>query len=644
MAKDTPRGNKFGEARRIAPHILQDGSSREFLQGRLGEAKNQPAGDGSLSLTQWETQWQEYLRMVEKPHFPWGFPPLPEKPSPWEDAKMFLASFEQVAEACRWPQEEWVTRLLPALSGEAKWPFNSLDVPDREDYGKVKAAILRGDALLREKQREEFRRFCYQEAEGPRGAYSRLREMCHGWLRVENHSKEQILELLVLEQLLNVLPLEIQSCVRESSPQSCSQAVALAEELLLRLEKEVPLEEAAGSMSEASQDPSVTEWRHLLMDIKEEEARDCSLLAGEFQGSSLENAEEEMSKGSSGDPGGMKRKEGTNTPEKRDKRIASQGGGRCQEIPAQEESPSQNRNNEDLSSKKGIHGKDKENIRLSFGETCIQRRSLVLQEQIHSGEKPYHCLECGKRFSRQAALTSHQRIHSEDESPLLPLLTPVTELPVCYDSEEKPLISLGSGKSLCNGKKGYVDFTKHNRMKLLTYKYKSRLLAHPRIYVREKPFECAECGNKFSNVRTLKRHVRIHTGERPFECSQCGKKFSRSYDLQLHERIHTGERPFECLQCGKKFSRKHHLKFHVRIHTGERPFECSQCGKKFRRSCDLQLHERIHTGERPFECSQCGKKFIRSSDLQLHKRIHTGERPFECSQRGEKFGQHNHLN
>ena len=164
---------------------------------------------------------------------------MPEKTSPWEDAKAFLASFEQVAEACRWPPEEWAIRLLPALSGEAEEAFHRMGVRDREDYGKVKAAILRGDALSREKRRQEFRRFCYQEAEGPRGAYGRLREMCRGWLRVENHSKEQILELLILEQLLSVLPPEIQSRVRESSPESCSQAVALAEEFLSRMEKQV---------------------------------------------------------------------------------------------------------------------------------------------------------------------------------------------------------------------------------------------------------------------------------------------------------------------------------------------------------------------------------------------------------------------
>nr|XP_028576503.1 zinc finger protein 18-like isoform X1 [Podarcis muralis] len=182
----------------------------------------------------WEAQWQQFLKEVESPHSAWGVPQWPEEPTPWDDAKAFFASFEQVAKACQWPKEEWVARLLPALSGQAKWAFGSLEARDREDYGKVKAAILRGDAISREKQRQYFRCFCYQEADGPRGAYSHLQELCHRWLKVERHSKEQILELLILEQFLTILPLEIQSWVRDCGPDSCSQAVALARGFLRR--------------------------------------------------------------------------------------------------------------------------------------------------------------------------------------------------------------------------------------------------------------------------------------------------------------------------------------------------------------------------------------------------------------------------
>uniref|UniRef100_A0A8D2LCG0 SCAN box domain-containing protein n=1 Tax=Varanus komodoensis TaxID=61221 RepID=A0A8D2LCG0_VARKO len=190
--------------------------------------------------------------------------------------------------------------------GEAERAFHRLEAQDREDYGKVKAAILRGDALSREKQRQHFRHFCYQEAAGPRGAYSQLRERCCRWLKVEKHSKEQILELLVLEQLLTILPLEVQTWVREVGPETCSQAVALAEDFLLRQQEAerqksqvsrwcsegklrlpfqvlIPLgADAAVSNSEAKQPLSDTGWTPFSGDTRPERQQAPQLLGRDF--------------------------------------------------------------------------------------------------------------------------------------------------------------------------------------------------------------------------------------------------------------------------------------------------------------------------------------------------------------------------
>ena len=88
-----------------------------------------------------------------------------------------------------------------------------------------------GDCPDPETSRCHFRQFRYQEVAGPEEALSRLRELCCWWLRPEVHSKEQILELLVLEQFLTILPRELQAWVRKHCPQSGDEAAALVRSL-----------------------------------------------------------------------------------------------------------------------------------------------------------------------------------------------------------------------------------------------------------------------------------------------------------------------------------------------------------------------------------------------------------------------------
>lgn len=81
-----------------------------------------------------------------------------------------------------------------------------------------------------ELSRQSFRRFCYQEVSGPQEALSRLQELCRQWLQPEVNTKEQILELLVLEQFLNILPPEIQARVRHRCPVNSKEIVTLVED------------------------------------------------------------------------------------------------------------------------------------------------------------------------------------------------------------------------------------------------------------------------------------------------------------------------------------------------------------------------------------------------------------------------------
>ncbi|XP_025051309.1 zinc finger protein 446-like [Alligator sinensis] len=90
--------------------------------------------------------------------------------------------------------------------------------------------------------RQRFRGLRYLEAKGPREVCSRLWELCQRWLEPHRHSKEQVLEMVVLEQFLAILPQEMQSWAWGCSVQTCAEAVALAEGFMLWQEENEKLQ------------------------------------------------------------------------------------------------------------------------------------------------------------------------------------------------------------------------------------------------------------------------------------------------------------------------------------------------------------------------------------------------------------------
>ncbi|XP_006902703.1 PREDICTED: zinc finger and SCAN domain-containing protein 23 [Elephantulus edwardii] len=340
----------------------------------------------------------------------------------------------------------------------------------------------------REIFRRRFRQLCYQETPGPRDALHRLQELCRQWLRPEVHTKEQILELLVLEQFLTILPEELQAWVREHHPVSGEEAVMVLEDLERELDEpgeQVPihahgLEECVKETTTlgATQEPSGSQLEAL------EEKLQCNL--------------QEMYPVQEIDVLG-----GTWNVELAPKREISKdmkclvelSGKRNGDISQVPECGDTYDNEGRLEKQRISSSVERPFICSECGKSFTQNSILIEHHRTHTGEKPYECDECGRAFSQRSGLFQHQRLHTGEKR---------YRCSIC-------------GKA---------------------FSQNAGLFHHLRIHTGEKPYQCNQCNKSFSRRSVLIKHQRIHTGERPYECEECGKNFIYHCNLIQHRKIH----------------------------------------------------------------------------------------------------------
>lgn len=151
-----------------------------------------------------------------------------QKYTPGEDPDGFLLNFERAARASGWPVSKWPFFLAQLLTGEAQAAYQVANATGNSPYEEVKTVILDHLGLDAETYRIRFRREKGAPGDTPKTLYLKLKLAADKWLKPTEHSKEDIMNAIYLEQFIEALPYPTQRWLRQHGNLTPEQAVEMA--------------------------------------------------------------------------------------------------------------------------------------------------------------------------------------------------------------------------------------------------------------------------------------------------------------------------------------------------------------------------------------------------------------------------------
>ncbi|ELW62702.1 Zinc finger and SCAN domain-containing protein 5B [Tupaia chinensis] len=416
-----------------------------------------------------------------------------------------------------------------------------------------------------------FRAYSCSEEVDPIKNLQNMVELCYLWLRPDLHTKEQILDKLVMEQVMISMPLALQVLVMETGVETCKDL----EEMLRNKPKEKP-----------------ESWSIVTLEGQEFLVRNSGVQMSEAKASDMDDVIDLTTKcrSSVSEVKPAKRQDGQALQKLpgTDELSRGQEEALLGNIPAEGEAeglgPQQHLENELRKDRKEMtgwkgqqpqHPEGPDSVRAEDGKKPQEETSL---QNVNGNPLSSYALkrEISTQKANRGDVQSLRR-SKRRKSDSTCIAQGASQGATDWDTRECPGHMELNSVNLPSTEEPAGHFIDHKIPRLTLY-------------------TCQVCAKAFHFKSELIIHQRTHTGETPFKCKSRGKGFLQPSDLRAHQQIHTGEKPYTCSICHKQFTHESTLHNHKRIHTQEKPHECKDCKKRFKHKQNLSSHLRIHTG------------------------------------------------
>ncbi|KAM9049079.1 paternally-expressed gene 3 protein isoform 2-T6 [Megaptera novaeangliae] len=537
-------------------------------------------------------------------------------------------------------------KYLSATKPKRSWAPNLCELDS--DLSQEPDAAIGEAATDSEFFHQRFRNFLYVEFVGPRKTLLKLRNLCLDWLQPETRTKEEIIELLVLEQYLTILPEKIKPWVRAKKPENCEKLVTLLEDYKEMYEPEgfqqrdlsLPLMEkvAFAKEREHKRRGSVMDYETRSQDAVS--YQDVVALTEDRKPQNpvqdnMENYRKLLSLGVqlAEDDGHSHMTQGHSSRSKRSAYPSTSRG--LKTMPETKKSAHRRGICEDESShgvimekfikdvsrnsKSGRAREPSDRLQRfprrpdsAWKEVPFNKRESVIQERGHEGNA-----FGGGGFNLNSNLVSRKRVLERKRR-------------YHFDTD---------GKGSAHGRRGGARKRPFERSEVRKAASGSSLSAPP--VPQSQPFDfgatpyvCDECGRSFSVISGFVEHQITHTRENLYEY---GESFLHSVAVSEVQKRQTGGKRFECKECGEPFSKSAALAEHRKAHARDCLARCKdeECEEPFMPSPTFSELQKIYGKDKFYECKVCKETFLHSSALIEHQKTHG--RDDKDNERGEAF-------